>query len=95
MAKVAERSQVADDGEVPQMPQQLASECHPLLTHWFMPVLLTPLRDALERAPEAVCGGLLLHHPESLAGYRPVMSEAQQVEGVGPGARISVILGQR
>src|SRR3984893_18151445 len=42
-------------------------------------------------SPKAVCRGLLLHHPISFAGHGPVMSEAQQVEGVGPGARIAAV----
>src|ERR1700719_4319121 len=62
-----------------------------LLANWFMSVLATPLRDTLERSPKAVCRGLLLHHPISFAGHGPVMSEAQQVEGVGPGARIAAV----
>ena len=57
MVKVAERPQVADHGEVSEVPQQLAPECYPLLADWFMPVLLTPFRDALESAPKAVRGG--------------------------------------
>src|SRR5215831_17908073 len=95
MAKVAECSQVADKGEVPEVPQQLAPECCPLLANWFMPILLTPFRDALESAPKAVGGGLLLHHPKSLAGHGPVVSEAQQVEGAGPGAQVAVVKRRR
>jgi hypothetical protein len=52
MAKVAERPQVADEGKIPEVPQQLPLECCPLLTNRFMPVLAAPLRDALERAPK-------------------------------------------
>jgi hypothetical protein len=37
MARVAERSQVARNGKIPEVPQQLAPECCPLLTNWFMP----------------------------------------------------------
>ena len=92
MAKIAERPQVADDGKVPKVPQQFAPKRCPLLWNWFMPVLPTPFRDALESAPKAVCGSLLLHHPKSLAGHGPVMGETQQVESAGPGASIAVIV---
>jgi hypothetical protein len=57
MAKVAERSQVAGDSKISEVPQQLALECCPLLANWFMSVLATPVRDALESAPKAVRGG--------------------------------------
>jgi len=49
-----------------------------------MPMKATPIRDALETAPEPGRGGLLLHHPMPLAGLGPVVGEAQQVEGAGP-----------
>jgi len=94
MAKVAERPQVADNGKIPEVPQQLPLECRPLLANWFMPVSAAPLSDAFESAPEAVRGGLLLHHPKSLAGRGPIVGEAQQVEGVGPGACIAVVVGR-
>jgi hypothetical protein len=41
VAKVAERSQVADDGKIPEVPRQLALECCPLLANWFMPLSAT------------------------------------------------------
>src|SRR5580704_17226269 len=94
MTKVAERSQVADNGKIPEVPQQLPLECRPLLANWFMPVLPAPFRDELESSPKTACGSLLLHHPESLAGHGPIVGEAQQVEGVGPGARIVVVVGR-
>jgi hypothetical protein len=72
--EIAERSQVADDGEVPEVPQQHARGCCPLLRNWFMPVLPAPFRDALESPPKAVRSSLLLHHPKSLAGDGPVMT---------------------
>ena len=53
------------------------------------------LRDALESAPKAVGGGLLLHHPVSLAGHGPVMSEAEQVEGARPGTCLTVCIERR
>src|ERR1700747_3631521 len=94
MAKVAERSQVARNGKIPEVPQELAPECCPLVANWFMPIYLTPFRDALESAPKAIRGGLLFHHPKSLAGHGPVVSEAEQVEGIGPGAGIIVVIGR-
>ena len=92
MAKVAQRLGVSGYAEIPKVPQQLPPECHPLLANWFMPVLATPIRNVFESAPKAVCGGLLLHHPKSLAGPGPIVGEAQQVEGVGPRARIAVVV---
>ncbi len=77
MAKVAEGPQVADNGKILEVPKQLPLECCPLLANWFMPVLATPLRDALESTPKPVCGSLLLHHPISLAGHGPIVGEAQ------------------
>jgi hypothetical protein len=56
MAKVAKRSQVADDGEVPEMPQQLAPECRPLLAGLVHAGTAGTMRDALESAPEAYSG---------------------------------------
>src|SRR2546430_15391555 len=52
-----------------------------------MPVSAAPVRDALESAPKAVCRGLLLHHPVSLARHGPVVSKAQSV---GPRAGIAI-----
>src|SRR6516165_10955781 len=92
MAKVAKRSQVADDSEVPEVAQQLTPKCCPLLANRCMPVMAAPFRDAPECPPKAVCCSLLLYHPISLAGHGPVVGEAQQVEGVGPGARIAVVV---
>jgi hypothetical protein len=52
LSELAERPQVADDGEVPEMPQQLPRECCPLFANRFMAVTPTPIRDALEGAPD-------------------------------------------
>jgi hypothetical protein len=91
LSELAERPQVADDGEVPEMPQQLPRECCQLFANRLMAVTPTPIRDAPEATPEGVRSGLLLHHPVSLAGHRPVMGEPQQVEGPGPGPRLAVV----
>ena len=90
-AKAAQRPEVSGDTKIPKVPQQLPLECCPLLANRFMPVSPTPVRDALESPPEAVSRRLLLHHPVSLAGLRPVMGEPQQVKGAGPGVHIAVI----
>src|SRR5208283_1163783 len=82
--EVVKRLVVSGDTEVPKVPQQLPLECGPLVANRFVPIAPTPIRDALERAPEPIRGGLLLHHPVSLAGLGPVVGEAQQVEGPRP-----------
>ena len=36
------------NAEIPKVPQQLPPECCPLVANRFMPMLPTPIRDALE-----------------------------------------------
>jgi hypothetical protein len=50
----------------------------PLLANCFMPVSATPFRDALESAPKAVRGSLLLYDPKSLAGHGPCTLDRQR-----------------
>src|SRR4029077_19757596 len=90
VSEVVECPVVSGDTEIPKVPQQLPLECCPLLANRLMPIPPTPIRDALERAPEAVRCGLLLHHPVSLAGHGPVVGEPQQVEGPRPRPRLAV-----
>src|SRR5215472_18519010 len=95
VAEVAQRPEVSGDTEIRKVPQQLPPQCCPLLRNRFVPVSLTPVCDTLESAPETVRRGLLLHHPISVAGHGPVVSEAQQVEGLGPGAHVAVVKRRR
>ena len=86
---------VSGDTEIPKVPEQFPPECCPLLANWFMPMVPTPDRDTLESAPKAVGSGFLLHYPVPIAGLGPIVGEAQEVEGVGPGSRIAVSVGRR
>src|SRR6202035_1182391 len=85
---------VSGDTEIPKVPQQLPLECDPLLAYRLMPITPAPVGHALERTPEAVLRGLLLHHPVPLAGLGPVVREAQQVERAGPGPSVAVAGGR-
>ncbi len=76
VTEVAERPEVSGDAEMLNVPEQLPPQCCPLLANWFIPMLPTPVSDALERAAKAIRSGLLLHHPKFLAGVGPVVSEA-------------------
>lgn len=89
--KVAERSEISGDTEIDKVPRQ-PLECRPLLANRPVPILPTPIRDALESAPKAVRRRLLLHHPVPLAGPDPAVGEAQQVEGAGPGPPIDPLV---
>jgi hypothetical protein len=91
MAKIAEHSQLADKGEVPEVAQQPVPECYPLFAHLLMPVLRhhSAVRLRVRRKWSAA---VFCYHPKSLVGYGPVVGGARQVEGLGPGARIAVIV---
>jgi hypothetical protein len=95
VAEVAQRLKVSGNTEIRKVSQQLPSQCCRLLRNRFVPISLTPVCDALESAPETVHRGLLLHDPKSLARHGPVVSEAQQVEGVGPGAHVVIVKQRR
>ena len=88
--KLVKRPEVSGDTEIPKVPQQFPLECCPLLANWCMPVRRHQSATPLSARRKPVRGGLLLHHPVSLAGPGPVVGEPQQVEGARPGPNIAV-----
>src|SRR5215471_21121900 len=87
VVEVVQRWGISGETEIPVVPEQLPPKCNPLFAHRLMPLIPAPVSDALECPLEAVSRSLLLHHPVSLAGFRPVVSKAQQVEATGPTER--------
>ena len=71
---------VAPDSVVLVVTPQLRAQGLPLLAHWFMPVVPTPLPDSFSGAPQSLARRLSFHYPGSLPRFRPVVSKAQKSE---------------
>jgi len=78
--ELAERSAVSCNTVVSIMTTHLYTKFLPLLSNRTMPILTTPLVNALDTAGKPRLHCLTPYRPVPLLGFAPIMSETKQVE---------------